>query len=146
MLEVKPLPETPGHAELPPEGLSIAEAARRTGVSAHTLRYYERAGLLVTPTDRTVSGRRRYHRADLDWIEICTRFRAAGMPIRSIRRFADLVIAGRGNEQERIALLEEHRAEVFAKLTDMQECLVRIDRKIDFYRALVQNGDDAGRF
>ena len=79
MLEVNPDP-------VPEAGVSIAEAARRTGVSAHTLRYYERAGLVVTTVDRTSGGRRRYRQLDLDWINVCTRLRATGMPIRTIRR------------------------------------------------------------
>jgi DNA-binding transcriptional MerR regulator len=88
--------------EIPGSGLTIAEAARRTGVSAHTLRYYERAGLVVTPVDRTHSGRRRYHKLDLEWITICTKLRATGMPIKSIRIYAELVIAGKGNEDDRL--------------------------------------------
>src|SRR5215216_2749314 len=99
MLEVKPQPR-PGPAGSDPQaGLSIAEAARRTGVSVHTLRYYERAGLVITTVDRTSGGRRRYSQLDLDWIKMCTKLRATGMPIRSIRRYAELVCAGRGNEQ-----------------------------------------------
>jgi DNA-binding transcriptional MerR regulator len=121
--------------KLPAAGLSIAEAARRTGVSAHTLRYYERAGLVVTAVDRTSGGWRRYHQLDLDWIVVCTRLRATGMPIKVIRRYAELVSAGSGNEQERLALLEAHRASVRAKLAEIQENLALIDHKIDVYRS-----------
>src|SRR5216683_7015251 len=82
MLEVKPR-QVPGSARSDPQaGLSIAEAARRTGVSVHTLRYYERAGLVVTAVDRTAGGRRRYQQQDLYWITVCTRLRATGMPSR----------------------------------------------------------------
>jgi DNA-binding transcriptional MerR regulator len=126
---------------VPPGGLSIAEAAHRTGVSVHTLRYYERAGLVVTAVDRTSGGRRRYHQLDLDWIVICTRLRATGMPIRTIRRYAELVSAGPGNEQERLALLEAHRAEVTAKLARTRENLKLIDHKIDVYRGRLAAGD-----
>jgi DNA-binding transcriptional MerR regulator len=126
---------------LPAAGVSIAEAARRTGVSVHTLRYYERAGLVVSPIDRNHSGRRRYHRLDLEWIGVCTRLRATGMPIRVIRRYAELVAAGRGNEQERLALMESHRAEVAAKIDELQENLRLIDHKIDVYRGRVAAGD-----
>jgi len=122
-------------------GLSIAEAARRTGVSVHTLRYYERAGLVVTPVDRTHSGRRRYQDEDLKWISICTKLRATGMPIKGIRRYAQLVSAGPGNEQERLALLEAHRADVTAKLAEVQESLKLIDHKIDVYRGRLDAGD-----
>jgi DNA-binding transcriptional MerR regulator len=123
------------------QGLSIAEAARRTGTSVHTLRYYERAGLVVTPVDRTSSGRRRYQQLDLDWITICTRLRATGMPIREIRRYAQLVSAGYGNEQERLALLEAHRDAVTAKISELRQNLKLIDHKIDVYRGRLEAGD-----
>ncbi|HEY2442903.1 MAG TPA: MerR family transcriptional regulator [Streptosporangiaceae bacterium] len=141
MLEVKPQPAAASpRSDLDP-GLSIAEAAVRTGVSAHTLRYYERAGLVVTAVDRTAGGQRRYHRLDLDWIVICTKLRATGMPIKAIRRYAQLVSAGRGNEQERLALLEAHRADVTAKLAEIQENLKLIDHKIDVYQGRLAAGD-----
>ncbi|MBO2451689.1 MerR family transcriptional regulator [Actinomadura barringtoniae] len=126
---------------IPDEGLSIAEAAQRSGVSVHTLRYYERAGLVVTAIDRTSGGRRRYHSLDLNWIKVCTRLRATGMPIRDVRRYAELVAAGSGNEKERLALLEEHRAEVRAKLAEIQTSLELIDHKIDVYRGRLEAGD-----
>ncbi len=122
-------------------GLSIAEAARRTGVSVHTLRYYERAGLVVTPVDRTGGGQRRYHELDLKWIIVCTKLRATGMPIKSIRRYAELVAAGAGNEHERLALMEAHRAEVRARLAEIQENLKLIDYKIAVYRGRIAAGD-----
>jgi DNA-binding transcriptional MerR regulator len=137
VVEVKQQPIRPG----PQAGLSIAEAARRTGVSVHTLRYYERVGLVVNPVGRTAGGTRRYRQLDLDWIRICTRFRAAGMPIKVIRRYAQLVSAGRGNEKERLALMEAHRADVAAKLAELQECLDLIDHKIDVYRDRLAAGD-----
>lgn len=141
MLEVKPKPESKPARSVPDEGLSIAEAARRSGVSAHTLRYYERVGLVITSVDRTAGGRRRYQREDLKWIKICTRLRATGMPIKAIRHYAELVAAGPGNEQERLALLEAHRAAVTAQLAEIQENLELIDHKIDVYRGRLAAGD-----
>ncbi|UNO38664.1 MerR family transcriptional regulator [Streptomyces sp. MST-110588] len=126
---------------VPAEGVTIADAARRTGVSVHTLRYYERANLVVSPVDRTSGGRRRYRELDLKWIVICTKLRATGMPIRGIRRYAELVAAGPGNEAERLALMEAHRADVLAKLAEVQENLKLIDRKIDIYRGSLAAGD-----
>lgn len=127
--------------EIPEAGLSIAEAARRTGVSAHTLRYYERAGLVVTPVDRTHGGRRRYHRLDLEWITVCTRLRATGMPIRGIRRYAELVTAGKGNESDRLDLLTSHRDQVVAQIAELQDSLRMITHKIDVYRDRLAAGD-----
>ena len=141
MLEVKPRPVPKPARPDAQAGLSIAEAARRTGVSVHTLRYYERAGLVVTAVERTAGGRRRYRQLDLDWITMCTKLRATGMPIRDIRRYAQLVCAGHGNEQERLALMEAHRAEVITKLAELQENLKLIDHKIDVYRGRIAVGD-----
>ena len=141
MLEVKPQPEPEPAPSDHQAGVSIAEAARRTGVSVHTLRYYERAGLVVTTVGRTAGGRRRYQQFDLEWITVCTKLRATGMPIRTIRRYAELICAGHGNEDERLALMEAHRAEVVAKLAETQESLELINHKIDVYRGRLEAGD-----
>jgi DNA-binding transcriptional MerR regulator len=133
MLEVKPA--------IPESGLTIAEAARRSGVSAHTLRYYERAGLVVTPVARTQGGRRRYHHIDLQWITVCTRLRATGMSIAEIRRYAELVTAGSGNEEARLELLESHRDRVLAEIAELHENLEAITHKIDVYRGRLAAGD-----
>ncbi|WP_079249503.1 MerR family transcriptional regulator [Streptomyces sp. IMTB 2501] len=147
MLEIKSQPESDAvepkadHGAVPAAGLTIAEAARRTGVSVHTLRYYERAGLVISPVDRTSGGRRRYRELDLKWITICTKLRATGMPIRGIREYAELVAAGSGNEAERLALLEAHRAEILTRLAEIQENLKMIDRKIEVYRGSLAAGE-----
>ena len=86
-------------------GLPIAAAAEQTGLSADTLRYYERDGLMLRPVPRGTSGHRRYEDADLSWIRLITKLRSTGMPIRDVRRYADLVRAGKGNEAERLELL-----------------------------------------
>ncbi|MGI5127090.1 MerR family transcriptional regulator [Pseudonocardia sp. CA-107938] len=136
MLEVKA-----DKSAIPESGLTIGDAARRSGVSTHTLRYYERAGLVITPVDRNRAGRRRYHEIDLQWIKICTRLRATGMSIAEIRRYAELVAAGRGNEEARLDLLESHRDRVLAEIAALQENLQAITHKIDVYRGRLVAGD-----
>ena len=113
--------------------MTIAEAAEEAGVSVHTLRYYERAGLL-TPIERNGSGHRRYTADDVGWIVMCTKLRATGMPIRRIRVYAEMVRAGDGNWDERLALLEAHRADVKRKLAETRKNLELIDYKINLYR------------
>ena len=122
-------------------GLTIAEAARATGLSTHTLRYYERVGL-IDGVDRAGSGHRRYDDQDLAWIETLQRLRATGMPIQRIRRYAELVRGGDGNEADRLALLKEHRDAVRAELAQVRRHLAFIDRKIAIYeQKLAVNGD-----
>jgi len=113
--------------------MTVAEAAQAAGVSAHTLRYYERAGLLA-PIERNGSGHRRFTAENVDWVIVCTRLRATGMPIRTIREYARLVHEGEGNEEERLALLEAHREQVLERLADVEHNLELIDFKIELYR------------
>ena len=113
--------------------LSISDAASATGVSAHTLRYYERAGLL-DPVDRAGSGHRRYAEEDLQRIQFLTKLRRTGMPIRTVRQYAELIRRGDDTPEERLALLEQHRDAVRAQLAETERTLEIIDYKIDFYR------------
>jgi DNA-binding transcriptional MerR regulator len=113
--------------------LTIADAARASGLSAHTLRYYERAGLL-DPVERNGGGHRRYTDGDLDRIRFLTKLRATGMPIREVRRYADLLKAGEGNHRERLALLEAHRERVLRRLEETAGNLELIEWKINLYR------------
>ena len=113
--------------------LTISDAARASGVSAHTLRYYERAGLLE-PVDRAGSGHRRYAEEDLARIRFLIRLRSTGMPIRRIREYAELMRRGEDTEEARMALLEEHRDAVRSQLAEMEHNLELIEHKIDFYR------------
>jgi DNA-binding transcriptional MerR regulator len=117
-------------------GLTIAEVAERTGLTRHTLRYYERDGLMLD-VGRAGSGHRRYSERDLGWIELITKLRATGMPIREVRRYAELVRAGDGNEEERLALLRAHRERVLAQLAMMAAHLDAIDVKIGYYAGAI---------
>jgi DNA-binding transcriptional MerR regulator len=114
-------------------GLSIAEAAEQTGLTAHTLRYYERDGLMLREIGRSPTGHRRYTARDLHWIDLISRLRATGMPIRDVRRYAALVREGDGTEPERLAMLRGHRQQVLAQLAEVQDHLGAIDRKIGIY-------------
>jgi DNA-binding transcriptional MerR regulator len=119
--------------ELAERELSIAEAAEISGLSPHTLRYYERAGLLE-PVGRNRSGHRRYREADLERITFLARLRATGMPIREVRRYAELMQAGEPTNAERLALLEAHRGAVLAGLETTAKNLELIEWKINFYK------------
>jgi DNA-binding transcriptional MerR regulator len=116
-------------------GWTTRQVAEKRGLSQHTLRWYERIGLLDRVA-RTADGRRRYSDADLDWILLLSRLRATGMPVRDMLRYAGLVRSGAG-EQERVALLEGHREHVRQALRQQQECLELLDHKIATYQSRV---------
>jgi DNA-binding transcriptional MerR regulator len=123
--------------------LSIGQVAERTGLSVHALRYYEREGLLVDPVQRASGGRRIYSDWDVEWLELCLRFRASGMPVTTIRRYAELVRQGEGNEKERLALLRAHQEHVNSQIADLTACLDLITFKVRMYEeSLAARGAD----
>lgn len=124
----------------PSEGVSIAEAARLSGVSVHTLRYYERSGMMPTTPARTSGGTRRYGAAELEWIHTCTKLRSLGMSTDLIRRYVSLVRAGPGNEADRLHLLEAQRDRVVEMQTQLAIDLEMIDGKIQAYRSRLEQG------
>jgi len=110
---------------------TIGEVAEKCGLSQHTLRWYERIGLLGH-IERGSDGRRRFHDNDLDWLSLLTKLRATGMPVRDMQRYAELVRSGAGHA-ERLDLLIKHREEVRRALAAQRETLKLLDAKIDSY-------------
>lgn len=120
--------------------MGIGEVARRTGLSVHTLRLYERAGLLAGEVRRDAAGRRVYSAWDVEWLGNCVLFRASGMPLAAIGRLARLVREGPGNEAERLELLHEHRRRIDDQLARLQDCRRLVDAKIDGYERHLATG------
>lgn len=117
------------------EGLTVGEAAASVGLSVHTLRWYEQEGL-VSPVDRDTAGRRRYRTEDLDWLRLLICLRGTGMPVREMRRYAELVRTGPSTVDERLALFEEHRDRVLARIAELHRDLDAINFKIELYRQM----------
>ena len=111
---------------------TISQVAEKSGLSAHTLRWYERIGLLDR-IERGPDGRRRFSENDLEWVVLLNNLRTTGMRIRDMQRYAELVRSG-GGEAERMELLEQHRELVLQSLAQQQACLRVLDRKIRTYR------------
>ncbi len=112
--------------------MKIGELAARSGLSAHTLRYYERIGLLPY-ADRNRSSHRDYDASILTWIGFLTRLKTTGMPIREMVRYAALRNDGPATQAERREMLERHRARVRAHVAELQESLLVLDTKIAGY-------------
>jgi DNA-binding transcriptional MerR regulator len=130
--------DQPGHRSA--AVVTIGQAADRTGLSVHTLRFYEREGLLPSAVRRGPDGRRVYTEDDLEWLQICASFRASGMPLATISRYAGLVRQGTGNEADRLALLREHEQRVTAQIGDLTRCLDLITYKVKVYSERVDQG------
>ncbi|MEV0258497.1 MerR family transcriptional regulator [Streptomyces sp. NPDC050732] len=111
---------------------TISEVAARTGLSAYTLRWYERIGLMPH-IDRSHTGQRRYSGRDLDWLAFVGKLRLTGMPVADMVRYAELVREGEHTFPERQELLESTRRDVRARIAELQDTLAVLDYKIDTY-------------
>jgi len=118
--------------------LTIDEAARRTGLTAHTLRYYERIGL-IAPIGRAPGGQRCYVASDMAWIEFLLRLRTTHMPIGRMRAFAKLRGAGDATVPDRRRMLEEHLTEVLSEIEVMRRSADALQAKIEYYRSVEQS-------
>jgi DNA-binding transcriptional MerR regulator len=118
--------------ELGSGGLTIQEFARATGLTVHTLRYYERIGL-IQRVARARSGHRRYSEADGQWIAFLNKLRATGMSIRDMRVYAELQRRGDATLARRVEMLERLRDQVVVRLAELQENLELVRYKIRVY-------------
>ncbi len=118
--------------------LSVQQAAEKTGLSAHTIRYYERIGLLP-PIRRAANGHRRYSEDDLGWLEFLKCLRATGMPITEMQEYVALQSDGAASLPDRLALLRAHRRRIQRKMQELESFLERLEGKIRYYQDLESN-------
>ena len=119
------------------ETFTVQEAAEATGLSAHTLRYYERIGL-IHPIGREANSRRCYTIDDLGWIDFLTKLRATGMPIRDMQRYAELQRQGKETLPERVEMLKRLRNRVEDRIDELQEHLKLVQYKIEIYGQIIE--------
>jgi DNA-binding transcriptional MerR regulator len=116
------------------QALNIQQMAQATGLSAHTLRYYERAGLMRPQVERDeANGYRSYSPEHVAWIEFLKRLRATGMPIRDIQRYTELCRQGEQTMPARLQLLKQHQSRIEEHLKEVEQHLEAITSKIAYY-------------
>ena len=117
--------------------LTIQEVSHATGLSSHTLRYYERIGL-IHPINRKENTRRCYTADDVGWIDFLMKLRATGMTIKDMQRYAALQRRGDETLPERLEMLKLLRGKVESHIEEMNEHLKLIHYKIDYYQKIVE--------
>ena len=123
------------------ETYTVQQAAALTGLSEHTLRYYERIGLIQPVPRQESSGHRRYGPADLAKLETLACLRATGMPIDQMRRYFDLRSRGAEAAAEQQALLAAHLAALQRRMAALQAHIQYVEHKIDYWRAVEAQDD-----
>lgn len=116
--------------------ITIGELARLSGLTTHTIRFYESVGVLK-PNGRAANGHRRYHSNDLLWLEFVLRLKLTGMPLAEIKQYADLRAKGDMTLQPRLTMLKLHRERLVAKMDELSECANVLDDKIRNYRKMI---------
>ena len=110
---------------------SIGDFARLTGLTAHTLRYYEKEGLLEP--ERKSNGQRFYSEKDLEWVTFIKRLKETYMPLKEIKQYATLRALGDPTLKERQDLLALHRENLIQEMALLQDHLNKLDLKIEYY-------------
>ena len=116
--------------------MTIAETSRKYGLTADTLRYYERIGL-IPPVPRTKSGVRDYDEESCRWIELVKCMRSAGVQIEALIEYGALCRQGKGTEERRKEILVEQRSLLLSRMEKMRQSLERLDYKIANYDRLL---------
>lgn len=115
---------------------SIKEVSERLGIPAHTIRYYEKEGLLP-PIRRDPYGNRLFEQRDLEWMEIMMRLRATGMSGVVIKQMVDLAAKGDSTIPERKAILEHHKLELQRKQVELDKANEALNQKLAIYESLL---------
>jgi len=121
--------------------LSISEAAEKMNLTAHTIRYYDKEGLLPF-VERTESGIRYFTENDLEGLAIINCLKATGMPIKEIKIFMDWCVEGDSTLKERYEMFLERKAVVKAQIQELQQALEKINYKCWYYKTALEAGTE----
>jgi DNA-binding transcriptional MerR regulator len=116
--------------------MKISEVGEKYDLSADTLRYYERVGL-IPPVNRTESGIRDYNELDLRRVEFIKCMRSAGLPVDVLIKYVGLVAQGDETAEARRAILVEQRKSLIDKIEKLEKVLGILDHKIEVYEQII---------
>lgn len=123
---------------------SIKEAAERCSLTAHTLRYYDKEGLLPF-VERSEGGARKFKESDFNWISMINCLKNSGLSIREIRRYMELCEKGDSSLPERLQLFEQQKNMVESQMKELQSTLKNLEYKVWYYTKAVANGTEGKR-
>jgi DNA-binding transcriptional MerR regulator len=113
--------------------LTISEVSEQYGLTADTLRYYEKIGL-IPRVERKKNGVRDYQEEDCKQIAFIKCMRSAGMPVETLLRYMSLIRQGEETSKERMGLLVEQQEILLKKRQEMDDTLKRLEDKIACFK------------
>lgn len=121
--------------------LTISEVAEKMNLTAHTIRYYDKEGLLPF-VERTESGIRYFGKNDLEGLALINCLKSTGMPIKKIKAFIDWCTEGDSTLEQRYEMFLERKESVLEQIAELQKALDRIDHKCWYYKAALEAGTE----
>ncbi len=118
---------------------SIGQVAAKTGLTVHTLRYYEKEGLLPF-VHKSSSGLRMFSDNDLGWLSIIECLKKTGMPLKGIKQYIDWFREGDSTLPQRLEMFKQQQLKVLAQIEQFQKYLQKIDYKVKLYEEAVKLG------
>ena len=119
--------------------MTIKEVSEKYDISADTLRYYERIGMIPEVT-RNANGIRNYQESDLGWVELAICMRSAGLPVEALIEYVKLFQKGDSTFAARLQLLQEQREKLEEQKAQLQAAMDKLDYKISRYEKAVETG------
>ncbi len=120
---------------------SIGQAAKKMGLTAHTLRYYEKEGLLPF-VKKTSSGLRIFSEEDIGWLQMIECLKGTGMPLKGIKQYIDWFIEGDSPLQKRLDMFKQQKIKIEEQMRELKKHMEKINYKIAYYTEMVENGSD----
>ena len=117
---------------------TIQDVSNKTGLSPHTLRYYEKEGL-ISGVERSRGGFRQYTEEDLEALGLICCLKNTGMTLQEIARFVELTHEGEETLKERVEMLRDHRESVIGRMTEMQKYLDKVTCKLNYYTEMLED-------
>lgn len=120
---------------------TLTEITEQTGLTAYTIRYYDKEGLLPF-IHKTASGRRLFEESDREWLELITCLKSTGMKIKDIKQFIEWCIEGDATLTERLHMFQSQKAEVERQMAMLEKHMAKINHKIHYYEVACAAGTE----
>ena len=122
-------------------GYSIGQVAKKTGLTAHTLRYYEKEGLLPF-VKKSGSGLRVFSDSDLDWLVLIECLKGTGMSLKDIKQYIDWYMEGDSTLNQRLEMFKRQKLKLEEQMSQLQKHMEKINYKIAYYTEIIAHGSE----